>query len=400
MTTRYPLVLNGTSIQELQNSDSLILPSALSISSGGTGLSSYTAGDLSYFASGTALTKLAIGTNGYILQSTGSAPSWVAASTVVGGAAGSNTQVQFNNSGALGASANLTFNGTTLTANTIGAFTLGGTIAGGGNQINNVIIGTTTPLAGAFTTLTASSTLSVNSTEATLQLNTTGQKAYALISGGGGNLTNGYFAIRNNTNSNNPFYIDPSAPANCVYISSTGLAVTGTLSATGVATFLSNIVDTNNEPWTFRLFDAYADSQWLYTQKVYNQYIGSSGDPSSAYVLLCEAYQNGATQNKTAYTGYVYWQRGSAGSGNFSFGAYVMVSAAYNSNSFGGKAIGGGQVDICQVTYSSVKYLAVRSPYTSSGDVYVSGFSSSAIAPTLVSDGSVSAVTVLQSLAP
>jgi len=52
-------------------------------------------------------------------------------------------------------SANLTFNGTTLTANTIGAFTLGGTIAGGGNQINNVIIGTTTPVAGAFTTLSA-----------------------------------------------------------------------------------------------------------------------------------------------------------------------------------------------------------------------------------------------------
>ena len=52
-------------------------------------------------------------------------------------------------------SANLTFNGTTLTANTIGAFTLSGTIAGGGNQINNVIIGTTTPLAGAFTTLSA-----------------------------------------------------------------------------------------------------------------------------------------------------------------------------------------------------------------------------------------------------
>lgn len=52
-------------------------------------------------------------------------------------------------------SANLTFNGTTLTANTIGAFTLSGTIAGGGNQINNVIIGTSTPLAGAFTTLSA-----------------------------------------------------------------------------------------------------------------------------------------------------------------------------------------------------------------------------------------------------
>jgi hypothetical protein len=56
-------------------------------------------------------------------------------------------------------SANLTFNGTTLTANTIGAFTLSGTVAGGGNQINNVIIGTSTPLAGAFTTLSAATSI-------------------------------------------------------------------------------------------------------------------------------------------------------------------------------------------------------------------------------------------------
>jgi len=56
-------------------------------------------------------------------------------------------------------SANLTFNGTTLTANTIGAFTLSGTVAGGGNQINNVIIGTSTPLAGSFTTINASTSI-------------------------------------------------------------------------------------------------------------------------------------------------------------------------------------------------------------------------------------------------
>ena len=62
--------------------------------------------------------------------------------------------------GLLTDAANLTFNGTTLTANTIGAFTLGGTVAGGGNQLNNVIIGTTNPLAGAFTTLSATGTLS------------------------------------------------------------------------------------------------------------------------------------------------------------------------------------------------------------------------------------------------
>lgn len=40
---------------------------------------------------------------------------------------------------------------------TVPAFTLGGTLSGGGNQINNVIIGTTTPLAGLFTTLNSSS---------------------------------------------------------------------------------------------------------------------------------------------------------------------------------------------------------------------------------------------------
>ncbi len=46
---------------------------------------------------------------------------------------------------------------------TLPAHTLGGTVSGGGNQINNVIIGTVTPLAGAFTTLTATSNIAVGS---------------------------------------------------------------------------------------------------------------------------------------------------------------------------------------------------------------------------------------------
>jgi len=40
---------------------------------------------------------------------------------------------------------------------TVPAFTLAGTISGGGNQINNVIIGAVTPLAGSFTTVSHSS---------------------------------------------------------------------------------------------------------------------------------------------------------------------------------------------------------------------------------------------------
>jgi hypothetical protein len=51
---------------------------AITTTYGGTGLTSYTAGDLPYYSTGTALSKLGIGTNGYILTSNGTAPTWVA----------------------------------------------------------------------------------------------------------------------------------------------------------------------------------------------------------------------------------------------------------------------------------------------------------------------------------
>lgn len=67
-----------------------------------------------------------------------------------GSAAGSNTQVQFNNSGAFGASSNLTWNGTTLTS------------TGFGGPLNGTV-GATTPASGAFTTLTATTPVAVTS---------------------------------------------------------------------------------------------------------------------------------------------------------------------------------------------------------------------------------------------
>jgi hypothetical protein len=51
---------------------------AITTTYGGTGLTSYTAGDLPYYSTGTALSKLAIGANGYILTSNGTAPTWAA----------------------------------------------------------------------------------------------------------------------------------------------------------------------------------------------------------------------------------------------------------------------------------------------------------------------------------
>jgi hypothetical protein len=67
-----------------------------------------------------------------------------------GSAAGSNTQVQFNNSGAFGASSSLTWNGTVLTA------------TGFGGPLNGTV-GATTPAAGAFTTISATTAIPATS---------------------------------------------------------------------------------------------------------------------------------------------------------------------------------------------------------------------------------------------
>ena len=66
-----------------------------------------------------------------------------------GSAAGSNTQVQFNNSGAFGASSNLTWNGTNLTST-------------GFSGPHNGTVGATTPATGAFTTVTTTSAIAYN----------------------------------------------------------------------------------------------------------------------------------------------------------------------------------------------------------------------------------------------
>ena len=186
---------------------------------------------------------------------------------VEGGAAGNFTTVTASSltsgrvpyagtAGLLQDSANLTFNGATLTANTIGAFTLGGTVAGGGNQLNNVIIGTTTPLAGAFTTLSATGaiTSTVTSGEAFKigsssagtgilymdMFNTSGGLYLGLEGSAGGTLWTGIPAYATGLGARSTGGgISFSANSNTQHmlLTTTGLAITGTLSATGVVTF-------------------------------------------------------------------------------------------------------------------------------------------------------------------
>ena len=87
--TNVTLTLGGSPTTALLNAASITVgwTGQLSTSRGGTGLSSYTAGDLVYYATGTALSKLAIGTSNQILTSTGSAPQWTSGSSITVGTA-------------------------------------------------------------------------------------------------------------------------------------------------------------------------------------------------------------------------------------------------------------------------------------------------------------------------
>ena len=74
---------------------------AITTTYGGTGLTSYTAGDLVYYATGTALSKLSIGAAGDVLSSNGSIPQYVAQSSLSVGSATTATNVAGGTAGAL-----------------------------------------------------------------------------------------------------------------------------------------------------------------------------------------------------------------------------------------------------------------------------------------------------------
>ena len=55
-------------------SGNIVVAGTLAVASGGTNLTSYTAGDVIYASGTTTLSKLTLGTNGYVMTAGGSAP--------------------------------------------------------------------------------------------------------------------------------------------------------------------------------------------------------------------------------------------------------------------------------------------------------------------------------------
>lgn len=124
LTDSANLTFNGTTL----TANTLNLSNALTTAYGGTGLTSFTAGDLPYYASGTALSKLGIGTNGQILTSNGSAPTWstlsgVAVTTFSAGTTGFTPSTATSGAITLSGTLATTNGGTGLTS-----FTSGGAV--------------------------------------------------------------------------------------------------------------------------------------------------------------------------------------------------------------------------------------------------------------------------------
>lgn len=117
--TTFQTSLSGLTPSTATNG-AVTLAGTLGEASGGTGQTTYTAGDLLYATGATALSKLGIGTSTYILTSTGSAPQWSIPSGITVGTAtniagGATNQIPYQSAaGATTFSSGLTYTGSAL----------------------------------------------------------------------------------------------------------------------------------------------------------------------------------------------------------------------------------------------------------------------------------------------
>jgi len=177
------------------NIGTLALTNALPVSSGGTGQVTFPANSV-LLGNGTGgIATVSPGNVGNVLTSIGGV--WVSNVALSGAAAGANTQVQYNNSGALGASANLTFNGTTLTANTLNLTNALGTTYGGTGLTSftsgGVVYASSSSVlaTGSALTFNGTNSLTINASAALLNLGITTN--YGVVTAAGTNPAAIYF---------------------------------------------------------------------------------------------------------------------------------------------------------------------------------------------------------------
>ena len=110
--------------------------------------------------------RLPIGTNNYVLSSNGTTAGWVNPSSLPTLAAGSNTQIQYNSSGSLAGSSNLTVSGSALSIGVAGSAT--GSIVFGGATSGSTTVTANVTASGTLTLPAATDTLIGKATTDTL----------------------------------------------------------------------------------------------------------------------------------------------------------------------------------------------------------------------------------------
>lgn len=155
------------------------------VASGGTGITSYTTGDMLYASAGTTLSKLAIGTAGKFLKSTGTAPSWAnilasdvgAATMAVAWTVGTGGSIAAAGSGTITATAVPAsgITGATLAANVVtSSLTSVGTLTSLG------VAGTTTLTTGAIASSVVDGASNIGFTLTTASMSTSGAKLLSI----------------------------------------------------------------------------------------------------------------------------------------------------------------------------------------------------------------------------
>ena len=107
VTLQAPAV-SGSTVLTLPASSGNLVASPVSVANGGTGITSYSTGDIVYASATNTLSKLTAGTNGSVLTLAAGVPSWAAAggggltvgtTTITGGTTG---RILYDNSGVVG----------------------------------------------------------------------------------------------------------------------------------------------------------------------------------------------------------------------------------------------------------------------------------------------------------
>lgn len=124
--------------------------------------------------------------------------------------------------------------------------------------------------------------------------------------------------------------------------------------------------------------------------------LGNTGDPALGYVLLAKAY-NGTAKGVSSFTGTISKRRGAPYAGCILADCQISAGSGYVQNlGFGVNFGPTSSWNIVTCVYGGVLYVAVRSSTSlSASTVTIDGIYTDDFTPILVSDGSVSSVTVI-----